>query len=175
MTGTSAEAATEHRELFCLTARQTLCCFSEKFSLIPMKVLCTILIVLLGVASPLSLWADAIYPCDQQDQRESNEIFTDESTHADMAGHNGHTSASETNPHHDGSNSGSIKESSAIDCDCCGGCVSACASSACAVSAIPTESLSSVFDNPGQSIPAANRFHSDPDPDSLYRPPNPNA
>jgi len=111
-----------------------------------MKVLCTIFIVLLGISSPLSLMADAIHPCDQQDQQASF--------------------------HHDNSSS---SDSSAIDCDCCGGCVSVCASTASAVSAIGNESLGSVFDNQGRTIAVANRFHSDPDPDSLFRPPNPNS
>ena len=137
-----------------------------------MKVLCTILIVLLGIASPLSLLADAIFPCDQQDQSQSRYILMDESIHTDMAEHNGHVSAPAKNLHHEDSDS---SDSSAIDCVCCGGCVSACASSACPVSAIGNESLGSVFDNQGHAIPVANRFHSDPDPDSLFRPPNPNS
>jgi len=137
-----------------------------------MKVLCTVLIVLLGVASPLSLWADAIFPCDNQDQPQSRYILMDESIHTDMSGHNGHDSTQATSLHHEDSGS---SDSSAIDCVCCGGCVSACASAAGAVSAIGNESLGSVFDNQGHTIPAANRFHSDPDPDSLFRPPNPNS
>ena len=137
-----------------------------------MKVLYSILIVLLGVASPLSLWADAIFPCGQQDQPQSRYILMDETIHADMAEHNGHLSAYETIQHHDSSTGG---EPSTIDCVCCGGCVSACASSACAISAVDIESFGLVFDNQGQPILAANRVHSDPDPDSLFRPPNPDA
>lgn len=137
-----------------------------------MKVLCTILIVLFGIASPLSLWADAIFPCDQQDQPQSRYILVDSSIQTDMAEHSSHNSLHATNLHHDGSDS---SDSSAIDCVCCGGCVTACASSACAASAIGSESLGSVFDNQGQTISAANRFHSDPDPDPLFRPPNPNS
>ena len=149
-----------------------MCCFHEKSSLILMKVLCTILIVLLGAASPLSLRADAIFPCAQQDQPQSRDVVMDQSTPTEMADHTGHFSAHETNQHHDISNSG---DSSTIDCVCCGGCVSVCASSACAVIAIGSESLDSVFDNQGDPISAANRIHSNPDPDSLFRPPNPNA
>ena len=140
-----------------------------------MKVLCTILIVLLGVASPLSLWADAVFHCAQQDQPLTRYILVDESIHTDMAEHNGHVSAHETNLHHDGSNSVNGSDSSAIDCVCCGGCTSVCASSAGTISAIGAESLGPVFDNQCQPFAAANRFHSDPDPDSLFRPPNPNA
>ncbi len=135
-----------------------------------MKVMCTILVVLLGIASPLSLWADAIFPCTQQDQPQSRAIVVDESTHHEMAEYSGHISAHETNLHHDGSNS---SDSSTTDCVCCGGCVSVCASSACVVSAVGTQSLGAVFDNQSQAIPAANRFHSDPEPDALFRPPNP--
>ncbi len=137
-----------------------------------MKILCTILIVLLGVASPLSLWADVIFPCDQQDQPQTRHITMDESTHADAAAHNGHVSAQQANSHH---NSSSSSDSSAIDCVCCGGCVSVCASSACAVSASDAELPDSVFRKQGQPTAAANRFYSDPQPDSLFRPPNPNA
>jgi len=137
-----------------------------------MKVLSAILIVLLGVASPLSLWAAAISPCAQQAQPQLDDIVMDESIHANMAApdNDRHASAHETKSHHD-SSTGS--ESSTIDCDCCGGCVSVCASSASAVSAIGTESPGSAFDNQGQPILAADRFHSDPDPDSVFRPPSP--
>ena len=114
--------------------------------------------------------ADAIYPCNQQDQSQTRHISMEESTHTEMAAHNGHVSAVATNLHHDDSSSG---DSSAIDCVCCVACVSACASSASAVSAIGNESLGAVFDNQGQPIAAANRFYSDPEPDSLFRPPQP--
>ena len=137
-----------------------------------MKILCTILIVLLGAALPLSLWADAMFPCDQQDQPQSRHIMMEESTYADTAAHNGHVSAQQAKSHH---NSSSSSDSSAIDCVCCVGCVSVCASSACAVSASDAESSGSVFGKQGQPTAAANRFYSDPNPDSLFRPPNPNA
>ena len=137
-----------------------------------MKVSCTILIVLLGIASPLSLWADAIFPCAQQDQPQSRSIFMGESIDAAMAAHKGHESVHETNPHHDSNSNG---DSSAIDCVCCGGCISVCASSAGTFCAMGAKPLNLVFDNQSQPIPAANRCHSDPEPDSLFRPPNPNS
>ena len=137
-----------------------------------MKILCMTLIVLLGLASPLSLWADAIYPCDQQDQPQTHHILMEEPAHTDMAAHNGHVSAQQANSHHSSSSS---SDSSAIDCVCCGTCVSVCASAAGAVSASDGESPESVFRKQGQPIAAANRFYSDPEPDSLFRPPNPNA
>jgi ferredoxin len=123
------------------------------------------------MASPLSLWADAIFPCDQQDQPQTHHVVIEESTFTEMAAHDGHASEQQANSHH---NNSSGSDSSATDCVCCGGCVTACASSACAVSAIGTESLGSMFDNQGPNISAADSFHSDPDPDSLFRPPNPN-
>ena len=95
----------------------TLFCFHEKPSLMPMKVLCAILIVLLGVASPMSLWAAANFPSDRLEQPQSRYILVDQSIHTDMADRNGRMSAFEINLHHDTSNG---SESAAVDCVCCG-------------------------------------------------------
>ena len=130
-----------------------------------MKVLCTLLIVLLGVASPLSLWADAVFPCTQLDQPPSRNIFIDVSAHNDMAGQ-------ETISHHGGTNN---SESLDIDCECCVSCISVCTSSTSTHSAIGSESMDSLSDNQSQPNPAYMGFHSNPDPNSLFRPPNPNA
>ena len=40
-----------------------------------MKILCTILIVLLGAALPLSLWADANFPCGAVMKDETGELY----------------------------------------------------------------------------------------------------
>jgi len=137
-----------------------------------MKVLCTLLIVLLGAASPLSLWADAIFPCTQQDQSLSRYIFVDESIHTDKAGHNGHDSTQATSLHHDGNQS---SDSSATECECCVSCIAACASSAGSHGAIGSDSLDSLLANQSQPTPAAKAVHGNPDPISLFRPPKPNA
>lgn len=153
-------------------ARPTLCPGDERSSLILMKVLCTILIVLLGVASPLSLWADVVVPCAQQDQPSLRDTFIDMPAYTDVAAHKGHDSTHVTNLHHGGTNN---SESSAIDCECCVSCISVCASSAGTHSAIGSESMESLLDNQSQPNPAAECIHSNPDPNSLFRPPNPKA
>ena len=137
-----------------------------------MKVLCTVLIALLGVASPLSLWADANFPCTQQDQRLSRYIFMDESIHTAMVAHNGHDSMQLTSLHHGGNLDG---DSSARDCECCVSCISACASSAGSLGAISSDSVDSMFASQSQLTPAAKTIHGNPDPISLFRPPKPNA
>ena len=152
--------------------RLTLCCSDERSRLKYMKVLCTLLILLLGVAAPLSLWADAVFPCTQLAQLPSRNIFIDVSAHSDMAVQNGHDSAQETFSHHGGTNN---SESLDIDCECCVSCISLCASSAGTTSAIGSESLDSLLANQSQLIPAANTMHGNPDPISLFRPPKPNA
>ena len=144
----------------------------EKSSLILIKVLCTLLIALLGVASPLSLLADAIFPCTQQDQPVSRYIFVDESIHTDMAGHNGHDSTQAASLHHDGSQS---SDSSATECECCVSCIAACASSAGSHGAIGSDSLDTLLANQSQLTPAAKTIHGNSDPISLFRPPKPNA
>ena len=137
-----------------------------------MKVLCTLLVVLLGVATPLSLWADAVFPCTQLDQPPSRNIFVDVSTHNDMAAHNGHDSAQETISHHGGTNN---RKSLDIDCECCVSCISVCTSSTVTHSAIGSESMDSLLDNQSQPNPANMGFHGNPDPNSLFRPPKSNA
>lgn len=149
-----------------------MCCSDEGSRLKFMKVLCTILIVLLGVASPLSLWANAVVPCTQLDQPPSRNIFIDVSAHNDVAAQNGHDSAQETISHHGGTNN---SESSAIDCECCVSCISVCTSSTGTHSAIGSESMDSLLDNQSLPNPAYVGFHSNPDPNSLFRPPNPNS
>ena len=136
-----------------------------------MKVLCTILIVLLGVASPLSLMADAIFPCTQQDQSQTRHIFVDKSIHIAMAAHNGHDSTQSTSLHHGGNLDG---DSSARDCECCVSCISACASSAGSLGAISSDSLDSMFASQSRLTRAAKTIHGNPDPISLFRPPKPN-
>lgn len=152
--------------------RLTLFCSVEWSSLILMKFWCTILIALLGVASPLSLWAEVVFPCAQRDQSSSWDSVIDMSAHADAAAHSGGDSTHGNNLHHGGNQN---SDSSAIDCECCVSCVSACALSAGTHGAIGSESLDSLLANQSQLIPAANTMHGNPDPISLFRPPKPNA
>ena len=137
-----------------------------------MKVLCTLLIVLLGVASPLSLWADAVLPCSELNQPLSQDTSIDMLAHTDMAAHKDHNSVDETNLHH-GSNKNS--DSSAIDCDCCVSCISVCASSAGTTCTVGSASMALLLENLSQPNPAASSFHGNPDRNSLFRPPRPSA
>jgi len=137
-----------------------------------MKVLCTLLIVLLGVASPLSLWADAVFPCTQLDQPSLRGTFIAMPTHTDMAMQNDRDSTQETNLHHGNKNDG---DSSVTDCECCVSCISVCTSSTVTYSAIGSESMDSLLDNQSQPTPANMGFHGNPDPNFLFRPPKPNA
>ncbi len=149
-----------------------MCSGDERSSLILMKVLCTLLIALLGVASPLSLWADVVFPCTQLNQPLLRDTFTDMPAHTDMAAHNGHDSTHETNLHHGSNNK---NDSSTIDCECCVTCVTMCATSGGTSAAIGTVSAESMFDNQGRPNPVYMGFHSNADPHSLFRPPKPNA
>lgn len=133
-----------------------------------MKVLCTALIVLLGVASPLSLWADAIFPCNQQDKPASWDSVIGMSAHTDAAAYNGRDSTHGKNSHHGGNKN---SDSFAIDCVCCGGC----ASSAGTTNAIGSDSLDSLLANRSQLNPVAKTIHGNSDRISLFRPPKPNA
>ena len=137
-----------------------------------MKVLCTILIVLLGVASPLLLWADAVFPCSELDQPFSQDTSIDMPAHTDMATHKDHHSVDETNLHHGGNKN---SDSSAIDCDCCVSCISVCASSAGTTCVVSSASLALLLDNHFQPNPVASSIHGNPDRNSLYRPPRPNS
>ena len=152
----------------CASACLTLCSADERSNLNFMKVLCTILIILLGVASPMSLWADVVVPCTQQDQPSLRGTFISMPTHADMAMQNDRDSTQETNLHHGNSTDG---DSSAIDCECCVSCISACASSAGTHTAIGSESGESFLANKIRPEVAANCIHSNPDPRSPFRPP----
>ncbi len=137
-----------------------------------MKVVWTILLVLFGVASPMSLWAAVISPCGQQDQTLSRSIVIVESLHDDMAAHNDHGAMHETSSHHGSHNDG---DSSPRECDCCATCVSACASSATATTAIGSESPNALLDNQSSPGSGANWYYSNPDRNSLFRPPKPDA
>ena len=137
-----------------------------------MRVVCTILLVLFGVASPMSLWAAVVSPCSQQDQTLSRSIVIVESLHDDMAAHNGHGATHEASSHHGDHNDG---DSSPRECDCCATCVSACASSATTSIAIGSEPLNSLLDNQSPPGSGANWFYSNPDRNSLFRPPKPDA
>jgi len=137
-----------------------------------MKFLSAILIVLLGVASPMSLWADTYFPCTQQFQALSPDTVVYVSTRTDMAGHDGHKSMRETNSHHGGNKN---SDSTDIDCKCCVSCIVVCASSAGTHEAIGSESLDPRLDNQSQFTPAAKTIHCNPDPTSLFRPPKTNA
>ncbi len=125
-----------------------------------MKVAGAILIAMFGVAAPLSLWADAVVSCNQQDQSLLRDTV--------MAAHHGHDSMHGTNLHHGDNNDG---DSPPVDCECCVSCISACASSAGTISAIDSASLPTVPDNQSQRIPVARRLHSDPDSGAPFRPP----
>ena len=155
-------------ELWRQALRLTLCCSVEWASLIVMKFLSTILIVLLGVTSPISLWADTNFPCTQQVQALSPDTFVDVSTRTDMARHDGHKSMRETNSHHAG-------DSTDIDCECCVTCIVVCTSSASSHGAINSDSIASPPANQSQLAAIAKTMHGNPDPISLFRPPKPNA
>ena len=97
--------------------------------------------------------------------------FIDLPTHADMALQTDRDSTQVSDLHH-GHNTDS--DSSAIDCECCVNCISVCASSTGGHTAIGSELLESLLANQSQPNPAAGCFHNNPDPNSLFRPPNPN-
>ncbi len=137
-----------------------------------MKFWCTILIVLLGVASPLSLWAEVVFPCAQRDQSLLWDSVNDVAAHTDATTHNDRDSTHVKSMHHGG---GKISDSSAIECDCCVSCISICASSASTHGTIGSESLGPRLANQNQFTPAAKTIHCNPDPISLFRPPKTNA
>ena len=137
-----------------------------------MKLLSNRLIVLLGAASPMSLWADANSPCTQQYQALSPDTFVDVSTRTDMAGHDRHESARETDLHHGGNK---YSDSTDIDCECCVSCIVVCASSASSHGAIDSDSMGPLPANQSQLAAVAKTMNSNPDPISLFRPPKPNA
>lgn len=137
-----------------------------------MKFLSTILIVLFGVASPMSLWADTYFPCTQQYQALSPDTFVDVSTRTDMAGHDRHESTRETDLHHGGNKNG---DSTDIDCECCVSCIIVCASSASSHGAIDSDSMGPLPANRSQLAAVAKTINGNPDPISLFRPPKPNA
>ena len=149
-----------------------LCSTNQRSSLILMKVLCTMLIMSIGVASPMSIWAEVVIPCDQQDQLLLRNSFIDMPAFSDTAAHEGHDSTHETNLHHVDSNN---SDSSALDCECCVSCITACALSAGTHTAIDSDSMNSYLDKQSQPNPASKCIHSNPDPNSLFRPPNLNA
>ncbi len=154
------------------TVRPTLCCCVEWSSLKLMKFWYTILIALFGVASPLSLWAEVVFPCAQRDQLLSWDSVIDLLAHTDVAAHKDRDSTHGKSMHHGG---GKNSDSTVIDCECCVSCISICASSAGTHGAIGSESLDPRLANQNQFTPAAKTIHCNPDPISLFRPPKPNA
>jgi hypothetical protein len=137
-----------------------------------MKFLSTVLIVSLGVTSPMSLWADTYFPCTQQFQALSPDTFVDVSTRTDMAGHDGHKSMRETISHHGGNKN---SDSTDIDCKCCVSCIVVCASSVSSHGAIDSDSMGPLPANQSQLAAVAKTMNGNPDPISLFRPPKTNA
>ena len=136
-------------ELYCLLKRSIV---------VVMKSTRRCLLFVLLLAFPLSTWAGMYMPCAQ----EKAPLQVQGAVTGDEHSHHGST-VIDADTQGDGS--------AAIDCSCCGDCVTMCAMSGCMSAAIASQNFDISYGGGITSNPPQSRHHANPTPHPLFRPP----
>ena len=131
------------------------------------SVVCLLVLIL-----PLSSWTNAASVCDAGRSTTVQEIATVAHAHHDPAGNVEHGVDHHSDRHHQNVQGG---DALATECPCCDDCAALCSTTGGSTVANASILVDSLFDGRDQLIPHVVEFRRRPPPQSLFRPPIPQA